>query len=111
MAELLGTIADVLDNEILPDGRQHTARVAANLARILAREALLAPAALAHEHDLLVGLLGHGGDLGDLRAELTVRLRHGGDPSFERDAWEALVASVRDDLAIAKPGHDSWEGE
>jgi hypothetical protein len=111
MAELLGTIADVLDNEVLADGRPHTSRVAANLARILAREAVLAPAALAHEHDLLVGLLGHGGDLDDLRSELAVRLRHGEDPSFERDAWDALVASIRDDLAIAKPGHDSWEGE
>ena len=113
-AELLSTIGDLLDDEVLPvvpEALQHKVRVAANLARILEREARLAPGALEREHDLLAGLLGHQGELEDLRSELTKRLRAGDEPEFERDAWEVLVAVARDDLAIAKPGHDSWEGQ
>ena len=45
-----------------------------------------------------------------LNTELVATLRAGADPEFERAAWEVLVAVGRDDLAIAKPGHDGWEG-
>jgi hypothetical protein len=113
-AELLHSIADLLDDEVLgstPPALQHQVRVAANLARILEREADLSPAARAHEAERLAGLLGHEGDATDLSAELAGRLRTGDDAAFEREAWQALVAIARDDLAIAKPGHDSWEGE
>ncbi len=115
-SELLATMADLIEDELLvalPAALQHKARVAGNLARILEREERLAPAARQREHDLLAGLLGHDGGLDELRAELTARLRAGtdADADFERSAWEVLVAVARDDLAIAKPGHDSWEGE
>jgi hypothetical protein len=113
-AELLGSIADLLDDEVLaavPAVLQHQVRVAANLARILEREAVLSPGALERERERLIGLLGHDGELTDLSSELARRLRAGEDASFERDAWKALVATARDDLAIAKPGHDGWEGE
>jgi hypothetical protein len=47
-----------------------------------------------------------------LRADLGRRLRRPGvDERFARQARDALVATARDDLAIAKPGYDSWEGE
>jgi Domain of unknown function (DUF6285) len=112
--ELLGVIADLLDTEVLaavPAAVQHKVRVAGNLARILQREAVLGPPALERERDLIEDLLGHAGDLDELRAELTSRLRSGEQPSFEGNAWRTLVAVARQDLAIAKPGHDSWEGE
>jgi Domain of unknown function (DUF6285) len=113
-AELLGAIADLLDDEVLPAvpaAVQHKVRVAGNLARILQREAEFGPGALDRERDLLAGLLGHAGELNALRAELTDRLRAGEEQLFEDEAWQTLVAVAHDDLAIAKPGHDSWEGE
>jgi hypothetical protein len=63
-----------------------------------------------HELELLAGVLGHDGDRVELSAELTGRLRSSSDADLDRRAWEAIVAIVRDDLAIAKPGHDGWEG-
>jgi Domain of unknown function (DUF6285) len=113
-AELLGAIADLLDDEVLPAvpaAVQHKVRVAGNLARILQREAVLGPRALERERHLLEDLLGPVGELDELRAELASRLRAGEQESFERDAWQTLLAVARDDLAIVKPGHDSWESE
>jgi hypothetical protein len=112
--ELLATIGDLLDDELLPalpPALQHKARVAANVARILEREWALDAGARQREHDRLAVLLGHHGSLEELDAELTARLRAGASPAFEAAAWEVLVAVGRDDLAIAKPGHDAWEEE
>src|SRR4051794_39155259 len=112
-SNLLTTMADLLDNELLPalpPSLQHKARVAANVCRILERQNELGPAAMQREHDRLAQLLGHDGDRVDLSAELTNKLRSSSDTDFDAAAWEAIVAIVRDDLAIAKPGHDGWEG-
>jgi hypothetical protein len=113
-AELLQTLADLLEGEVLPSApraRQHQVRVAANLVRILEREATLAPAGERRERERLAALLGHDGEVTDLSAELAGRLRTEDDPAFEHHAWQVLVAIARDDLAIAKPGHDCWEGK
>lgn len=112
-AELLQTIADLLEVEVLPavpPALAHRVRVAGNLARILERESRLGPAADRNEQHLLAGLLGHEGELADQRAELSRRLRTGEDRAFEAEAWQVLVEVVRADLAVAKPGHDRWEG-
>jgi hypothetical protein len=111
--ELLAAIADLIDDELiaaLPDDLRHRGRVAANLVRILEREQRLAPAAAAREHETLATLLGRDGDVAELSAALARRARTDDDPVFQRRAWEALVTIARDDLAIAKPGHDAWEG-
>jgi len=113
-ANLLATMAELLDNELLPalpSSLQHKARVAANLCRILERQDQLEPAGAQREHDRLVSLLGHDGDRAELSAELAARLRTSSDPDFDRAAWDVIVAVLRDDLAIAKPGHDAWEGK
>ncbi len=113
-SELLATMAELIDGELLPalpEALQHRARVAANLARILGREEQLGPAALQREHDLLAGLLGHDGTAKELAAELAALLRADTDPAFEAKAWDVLVTVARDDLAIAKPGHDAWQGQ
>jgi DUF1680 family protein len=110
--ELLATIAELLEDEIvpvLPDHLRHRGRVAANLARILEREQRLAPAAAGRERAALAALLGRDGELAELTAALARRVRTDDDPELQRRAWEALVAVARDDLAIAKPGHDAWE--
>jgi hypothetical protein len=112
--ELLASIAETLENElmpVLPESHVHRARVAANLARILEREMALGPDSSAREHDALAALLGHEGDVADLSRELAERLRTEDDPGFQQRAWDTLVAVARDDLAICKPGHDGWEGQ
>ena len=108
-AELLTALAELLDDVLLPalpPGLQHQARVGANIARILEREVRLGPSALDRERELVRALMGADSDAG----ALAQRLRANEDEEFERGAWEALVAIARVDVAIAKPGHDSWEG-
>ena len=125
-AELLATIHDYLQGEVLPnvDGtlRYHTL-VAANLARILEREAEGYPAAAAAERAALASLLDDGSeptgdgseptgdaDLAGLNAELAARLRSGADgPDFERRCWEVLLPATAAKLAINKPGYDSYD--
>lgn len=120
-AELLDVIAALLEDEVLPvapPAVQHKVRVAANLTRILQRQQDLEPAALRREGERIAALLGRDdtGDVRRLRTELDRRIRaeawrtaDAGD--FERQVWDLLVATARDDVAVAKPGHDSWEGE
>ena len=113
--ELLAAIAELLEDEVLaavPDALKHKCRVAGNLARILERQEALGPAATARERERLAALAGDGGgeDTVELARRLAQRIRTDDDPDFQRRAWDALVAICRDDLAIAKPGHDAWEG-
>lgn len=114
-AELLAAIAELLEDEVqgvVPATLTHKTRVAANLARILERQEALGPAAAGRERERLASLAGDGadGDTVELARQVAQRIRTDDDPAFERRAWDALVAICRDDLAIAKPGHDAWEG-
>lgn len=117
--DLLAAIAELLEDELLPavpEGLKHKCRVAANLARILERQERLGPAAAARERERLAALVGPGDtdtdtdDAVGLSQRLAQRIRTDDDPELQRSAWDALVAIARDDLAIAKPGHDAWEG-
>lgn len=91
-AELLESLAELLEDTLLPAvpaELQHRARVGANLARILGREVHLGPDAAYRERELLAAV-----------------------PEGDDEAlWRALTEVVRADLAIAKPGYDSWDGE
>jgi len=109
--ELLAAISALLGERVLPavpGELQHHVRVAAHLAALLEREAHLGPAAAVRERELLTALL--GADVEDPAGALAARLRVGDDADFERQAWDVLVELTRQDLAIAKPGHDAWEG-
>lgn len=113
-SELLSAIAELLEDEVLaaaPPALQHKVRVASHLASVLEREQRLGATNLERERELLAGLLGHDGDVPELGGELASRLRNGGDEVLEAGAWDALVEIARGDLAIAKPGHDRWEGQ
>ncbi|WP_327139738.1 hypothetical protein [Nocardia sp. NBC_01327] len=91
-AELLESLAELLEGTLLPalpPALHHRARVGANLARVLSREVALGPDADHREIELLAAV--PDGD--------------------EQALWQALTEVVRADLAIAKPGYDSWEGE
>ena len=114
-SELLATIADLLENDVLAatkGGLQHQVRVAGNLCRILEREARLGAAADAREAELLAQALGEapaGRDSLALSRALVAKLDAGADAALAARSWRALVEIVRGKLAIAKPGHDAWD--
>ncbi len=111
-AALLDAVGRLLDEQVMgavPPHLQHPVRVASHLVRLVEREVALAPANAARERELLGELLGDGDP--DPQAALATRLRRSDDDELDRVAWAALVEITRRDLAIAKPGHDSWEGE
>jgi len=114
-SELLGAIAELLEGQVLAATQgplQHQVRVAANLCRILEREARLGAAQDEREAELLAGALGEaaaGRDTLALSGALAARLDAGHDPALERRAFRALVEIVRGKLAVAKPGHDAWD--
>jgi hypothetical protein len=120
-ADLLAVVAEVLADDVVPalqGSTQHHARVAASLVAIVERELRLGPLTAAAERQALIGLLPAGaGTAGVATAELRERaaaaLRTGlaDDPAAEPEVWEALMGMVRAELAIAKPGHDEWEGD
>ncbi|NNL86129.1 MAG: hypothetical protein HKP27_10775 [Myxococcales bacterium] len=113
-SELLDTIAEVLEGDILPElegASQHKVRVAANLCRILEREFRLGPGTALRERAALRELLGADDEqsAAALNQTLCERLRSGGDPSFEAATLRVLRTIARDKLSIAKPGHDSYD--
>lgn len=113
-ADLLAAIARLLDDQVLavvPPELQHKVRVAGNLAAILEREARLGPTGQRRERELVGQVLGEPvPDDVDPAAALDARLRTGVDDELAERAWSALVEIARADLAIAKPGHDRYEG-
>ncbi|HEX4981397.1 MAG TPA: DUF6285 domain-containing protein [Ilumatobacteraceae bacterium] len=123
-AELLATVVEVLSDEVVPvltGPVQHNARVAANLVAIVERELRLGGDAAKRERAAIAALLdvdvdvdSNGtGDLATLRARLAAELRGGmaDDDTTNERVWHTLMSVVRDDLAIAKPGHDAWDGD
>ncbi len=123
-AELLATVMEVLGDEVVPalsGPVQHNARVAANLVAIVERELRLGADAASREHAAIAALLDEFGgegtngdlDLATLRGTLASELRSGmaDDEVTNERVWRTLMAAVRDDLTIAKPGHDEWDGD
>ena len=113
MIEILATVAEVLERDVVPatsGATQHQARVAANLVAIVERELRLAPPAAERERNALAKFLDvDNTDLPALRAILADRVR-----SADADdpvVWELLVSAARDDLTITKPGYADWEGD
>jgi hypothetical protein len=116
-AELLSTVVEVLTDEVVPaltGPVQHHARVAANLVAIVERELRLGGDAATRERAAIAALLDDGtSDVATLRARLAAALRSGmaDDETADETVWRTLMAVVRDDLSIAKPGHDAWDGD
>jgi hypothetical protein len=111
--EILQAVSKSLEEVVLPKttaDAQHTVRVAANLLRILQRELQLSADANAHEAQVLSALLGTDGSLESLRAEFVQREDVEGNDDLDPVVLESLATIVRRDLAIAKPGYDSWTG-
>lgn len=115
-AELVATVTEFLESEVLPnvDGtlRYHTL-VAANLMKILRREVELQPAADVVERSALQELLGapDEADLEQLNGRLHRLLLEVDDlqPGFEGRAWQVLMAATTAKLAVNKPGYDRYD--
>jgi hypothetical protein len=110
--DLLAAIGKLLDEKVLaavPADLQHQVRVAAHLSTLIERELRLGPGNDTREDELLADLL--GGSVADPQTALSDRIRFGDDEAFEAAAWVSVVEITRHDLAVAKPGHDHWEGE
>ena len=116
-ADLLRTVAETLSDDVVPattGPAQHQARVAANIASIVARELELGPDVRAREDQLLREIGGAAVNNADeLSAAVAELLRSGAaDTESEHDRVRALLTDiVRGDLSIAKPGYDDWDGE
>ena len=110
--ELLATVAEFLEQELMPalDGpAAYRTRVAVNLLRILEREQRLGPAALARECELLRNVLGVGdaSDPFELNSRFATAI-DAGEIAHEA-AWPALMEIARAKLAIARPGYDAYD--
>jgi hypothetical protein len=95
-----------LEEELMPTlGGYHRfkTRVTANALNIVRRELEMRAAHAAAEHDRLVALLGHDGDVEDLSRELAVRIREGKIPLDHPGLREHLRRSLRDALEINNP--------
>lgn len=110
---LLGAIADTLETVLarVDPMVRHEVRVAANLCRILQREAALGAGADTDARARLAVLLGHDGPSDELWQELAIGLdaNRGGDSEAEPAVHAALLAIVRGKLAVAKPGYDEYD--
>ena len=120
-AEVLVTIGEYLDEEVLPAvevALRYKTLVAANLIKVLERELAAGDGPQRRERERLAALLGVtadgedlAGDLLRLNAELQARLRAPELPSreFLLAARAALEASALDNLAVNKPGYDRYD--
>ncbi len=121
--ELLATLGDYLEGELMPalEGPlNYRTRVALNLCRILEREVRLGNSFLLRERQRLCRLLGLGPEdllpgalqdqVEDLNQQLATDLARDVLPAgFEASAWDALMATTRDKLAIVRPGYDRYD--
>lgn len=114
--DLLSAMAETLSTTVVPaceGAPQHSARVVANLCRILAREWDAGPDATARTVADMATLLEGPGDDGDLSsrsaeelAELVdQRLAHADPALAGADVHAALLANVERRLAVAKPSY------
>ncbi len=116
-ADLLRTVAETLAVDVVPatsGPAQHQARVAANIASIVARELELGPEVRSREDDLLREIGGEEiSDEAALASAVAAALREGSaDSDEEHERVRMLLAEiVRGDLSISKPGYDDWDGE
>ncbi|MBA3810949.1 MAG: hypothetical protein H0X27_04750 [Caulobacteraceae bacterium] len=104
--EILAAVARFLREVVAPETAGHTAfnaRVAANALEMMRRQLDLAPAAEAAERARLAALLGMGGDLAQLNAELSRRLATGdldlATPGLAEHLWATTLAK----LAVDQP--------
>jgi hypothetical protein len=113
-SELLAAVAHFLREELLPTLTAHHAfqlRVSCNALDLIARQMNLEPAANAAEIERLTKLLGHGGDLAALNAEIAQKIADGSltleTPGVKDHLWATTLAK----LAVDQPQYGSYKRE
>lgn len=123
--EILQVLGDFLEHELLPelDGPlRYRSLVALNLTRILQREARHGTSHLLRERDRLCRVLGLRSEdlvpgslqdqVEDLNQQLVAELERADVAAdFESAAWEALMATAHEKIAVVRPGYDSYGAE
>jgi hypothetical protein len=105
-AELVDAVREFLEGQVMPKLEGHTAfhlRVAINALGIVERELSFAPGFDRAEHQRLVEILGHDGELDTLNHELSARIRAGDFDDLPPALAKHLMTTVLDKLAIANP--------
>jgi hypothetical protein len=110
-SEMLDAVARFLKDVVAVEAKGATAfqaRVAANALEICRRQLDLAPAEEAAELGRLAALLGHGGDLAGLNAELAMAIREGRldltTPGLKDHLWATTLAKV----AVDQPNYSGY---
>ena len=109
--ELVTSVRDFLRDEVMAATRGRTsflARVASNSLDIVLRELELGPAHRAGERERLERILGHGGDLEELRWELVRALRDGSMPLDRSGLADHLRTTVVTQVAIDQPRYSGY---
>ena len=109
-ADMLATIRDYLEREILPELREDkwfNAKVAANMLGMIERELRLGPAANAEEVARLTALTGAEGTLEALNGALSAAIRDGRIAVDDPALLEHLRRTTTDALKINNP---QWLG-
>jgi hypothetical protein len=110
-AEVIGAVAVFLKTVVAAETTGATsfqARVAANALEMMKRDLENSPADDAPEKHRLAALLGHGGTLYDLNAELAARLESGdldlATPGLKDHLWKTTMAK----LAVDQPTYAAY---
>jgi hypothetical protein len=106
MKLLLKAAVKYLEEELMPTltgYHRFKVRVTGNVLNTVRRELELRANQAAAEHQRLVALLGHDGDVEDLSRELAIRIREGKLPLDHPKLREHIHQSLRDALSINNP--------
>ena len=113
-SDLLAAVAHYLRDELLPTLSAHHAfqlRVSCNALDLVARQIAQEPSADATEIERLTKLLGHGGALADLNAELATKIADGAltleTPGLSDHLWATTLAK----LAVDQPQYGAYRRE
>jgi len=113
-ADLLAAVAHYLRDQLLPTLTAHHAfqlRVSCNALDLVARQIAQEPAADVAEVERLTKLLGHGGALDDLNAELATKIADGAltleTPGLADHLWTTTLAK----LAVDQPQYGPYRHE
>lgn len=113
-AELLAAVVHYLREELLPTLTAHHAfqlRVSCNALDLIGRQLALEPAANAAEIARLAALLGHGGTLESLNAELARSIADGEATIETPGLAEHLWATTLEKLAVDQPQYGAYRRE
>ena len=113
-SKLLAAVVHFLRDELMPQLSGHNAfqlRVSCNALDLIARQIAQEPAANAAEVERLTTLVGHGGALAELNAELAQQIADGSatleTPGLADHLWATTLAK----LAVDQPQYGSYRRE